>query len=222
MIDVQQLDKTYPGADGPLVILSKLSLALAAGEAAAIMGPSGSGKSSLLYILGTLDRPTAGSVRIDGADPFVFDERRLAEFRNRTVGFMFQDHCLLPQCTVIENVLAPTLVGPATPDAPERARQLLERVGLGHRLQHRPAALSGGEKQRAALARALINRPRVLLCDEPTGNLDHRAADVVADTLTGLQQEQQTTLVVVTHSADLARRLPYRFELVDGRLERRG
>lgn len=221
MIDVQHLDKVYQGAEGPIPILSDLSLSLGRGEAAAIMGPSGSGKSSLLYILGTLDRPTAGSVRIDGADPFVFDETRLAGFRNRTVGFMFQDHCLLPQCTVIENVLAPTLVAAPVAGIVERARALLERVGLGHRLHHRPAALSGGERQRAALARALINRPRILLCDEPTGNLDHRSSQVVADLLTGLQGEQQTTLVVVTHSHDLARRLPRRYELVDGRLEPR-
>jgi lipoprotein-releasing system ATP-binding protein len=221
VIDVQHLDKIYPGADGPIVILSDLAFTLGTGDAAAIMGPSGSGKSTLLYILGTLDRPTAGSVRIDGDDPFVLDERGLAAFRNRTVGFMFQDHCLLPQCSVLENVLAPTLVSTPRPDTADRARRLLDRVGLGHRLDHRPAALSGGEKQRVALARALINQPRVLLCDEPTGNLDHRSAEVVAALLTELHREQGVTLVVVTHSAELARRLPCRFELVDGRLESR-
>jgi lipoprotein-releasing system ATP-binding protein len=211
----------YDGPQGPLPILTDVSFELAAGEAAAIMGPSGSGKSTLLYIVGSLDRPTAGSVQVEGRDPFQLAEAALAAFRNRTVGFVFQDHALLPQCSVLENVLVPTLVAPRDPDAPARARHLLERVGLGGRLEHRPSALSGGEKQRVAIARALINRPRLLLCDEPTGNLDHRAADTVGSLLTELHGEHGTTLLVVTHSSELAARLPRRYHLVDGMLEER-
>jgi lipoprotein-releasing system ATP-binding protein len=221
VLDVVNLQKSYSGPQGSLVILSNVSLTLGVGDAVAIMGPSGSGKSTLLYILGTLDRPTGGSVRIDGRDPFSLPDKELAAFRNRTVGFMFQDHCLLPQCSVLENVLIPTLVGASGADAGAHARALLERVGLGHRLDHRPAALSGGEKQRVALARALVNRPRLLLCDEPTGNLDHRSATTVGAMLSELYREHNTTLVVVTHSVELANKLPRRCELVDGSLEAR-
>jgi lipoprotein-releasing system ATP-binding protein len=179
------------------------------------MGPSGSGKSTLLHILGALDTPTSGSVTLDGASPFELDEKQLAAFRNETVGFVFQDHCLLPQCSVIENVLTPTLVARSTNDYGGRARALLDQVGLTERLDHRPAELSGGEKQRVALARALINEPKLLLCDEPTGNLDARSADVVASLLLELHARQKTILVVVTHSAELAARFPARYEMVD-------
>lgn len=219
MIEVRGLGKTHAGVNGPIAILEDLDLSLGASEAAAIMGPSGSGKSTLLHILGALERPTAGCVRIDGRDPFRLDDVALAAFRNRTVGFMFQEHCLLPQCSVLENVLLPTLVGPRDAGAAARARALIERVGLGHRWHHRPAALSGGEKQRASLARALVNQPRVLLCDEPTGNLDRESAESVAALLTEVQREQSTTLVVVTHSAELARTLPRQLRLRGGRLE---
>jgi lipoprotein-releasing system ATP-binding protein len=219
VLQVTDLRKSYPTSEGPLVILDGVSLTLEAGEAAAITGPSGSGKSTLLYIIGTLDRPTGGSVRIEGADPFALDERALAAFRNGTVGFVFQEHCLLPQCSVLENVLTPTLVSPRQAGAMGRARALLERVGLGGRLDHRPAALSGGERQRVSLARALVNQPRLLLCDEPTGNLDHRSADNVASLLFELQREHGTSLLVVTHSLELARRCPRRFDLMDGALQ---
>jgi lipoprotein-releasing system ATP-binding protein len=222
MLDVRNVHKSYATPGGPLAILCGVSLALGRGEAAAIMGPSGSGKSTFLYIVGALDRPTAGTVRVDGLDPFALSEAAVSAFRNTTVGFMFQDHCLLPQCSVLENVLAPTLVRPRDGRVLDRARALLDRVGLTPRLDHRPAALSGGERQRVALARALVNRPALLLCDEPTGNLDHHAAASVADLLAELQREEGTTLLVVTHSMDLARRCPLRFELVDGVLERRG
>ena len=173
------------------------------------MGPSGSGKSTLLHILGTLDRPTAGSVRLDGKDPFALSEPELADFRNRHIGFVFQDHHLLPQCSVLENVLIPTLVGREDPAKVEAwARQLLERVGLAERLDHRPAELSGGERQRVAVARALIQHPALLLADEPTGNLDRRTAQSVGQMLLDLHREQNTILVVVTHSAELARQFP--------------
>ena len=220
MLEVTNLAKSYPTPRGPLDILSSLSLSLRAGEAASIVGPSGSGKSTLLYIVGALEPPTSGSVTLDGVDPFMLPPTELAAFRNRRVGFVFQDHLLLPQCTVLENVLIPTLVGDSDADAPARARDLLERVGLADRLDHRPAELSGGERQRVALARALIRQPPLLLCDEPTGNLDRAAGDVVAAMLFDLYQQQETVLVVVTHNTGLAARCPIRFELVGQRLER--
>ena len=220
MLEVTNLAKSYPTPRGPLDILSGLSLSLRPGEAASIVGPSGSGKSTLLYIVGALEPPTSGSVTLDGVDPFMLPPTELAAFRNRRVGFVFQDHLLLPQCTVLENVLIPTLVGDSDADAPARARELLERVGLGDRLDHRPAELSGGERQRVALARALIRQPPLLLCDEPTGNLDRATGDVVAAMLFDLYQQQETVLVVVTHNTGLAARCPIRFELVGQRLER--
>ena len=220
MLEITNLAKSYPTPRGPLDILSGLSLSLRAGEAASIVGPSGSGKSTLLYIVGALEPPTSGSVTLDGVDPFMLPPTELAAFRNRRVGFVFQDHLLLPQCTVLENVLIPTLVGDSDADAPARARDLLERVGLADRLDHRPAELSGGERQRVALARALIRQPPLLLCDEPTGNLDRAAGDVVAAMLFDLYQQQETVLVVVTHNTGLAARCPIRFELVGQRLER--
>ena len=185
------------------------------------MGPSGSGKSTLLYILGALEPPTAGGVTLDGQNPFGLRAAELAAFRNSRVGFVFQDHCLLPQCSVIENVLTPTLVSKGDgKEAEARARELLEQVGLADRLTHRPAELSGGEKQRVALARALVMRPLLLLCDEPTGNLDRDSAEVVASLLFELHGRQETILVVVTHSPELAARFPTRFDLVRQRLER--
>ncbi len=218
MLHVDRLVKQYASPDGPLTILDEVSFTMAPGDALAVVGPSGSGKSTLLNILGTLDTPTAGTVTLDKVDPFALGERELAAFRNRRVGFVFQDHTLLPQCSVLENVLAPTLVARGGEDYVTRAHELLERVRLSHRLRHRPGELSGGEKQRASLARALIMRPILLLCDEPTGNLDHRSADLVAELLLELHRTQRNILVVVTHSADLASRLPRAFELVDGRL----
>lgn len=201
-------------------MLSDVSLSFAPGDAAAIMGPSGSGKSTLLYILGALEPPTTGTVTLEGTNPYSLSANDLAAFRNKEIGFVFQDHCLLPQCNVLENVLIPTLVGPHDSAGDARARLLIDQVGLSHRLTHHPGQLSGGEKQRVALARALVRRPRLLLCDEPTGNLDRASADSVASMLLELQQQQQAILLVVTHSAELAARLPVRFDLVDRKLQR--
>ncbi|HJU56100.1 MAG TPA: ABC transporter ATP-binding protein [Pyrinomonadaceae bacterium] len=223
MLEVANLSKSYPTPQGRLSILEDVSLSLTRGDAAAIMGPSGSGKSTLLYILGALEPPSAGTVRLDGQDPFRLKERELAAFRNKEIGFIFQDHCLLPQCSVIENVLTPTLVAQADGEETRaRALSLLEQVGLGHRIEHRPAELSGGEKQRVALARALVNGPLLLLCDEPTGNLDHKSAEVVASLLLELHRQQETILLVVTHSAELAAHFPMRYELMEGKMKREG
>jgi lipoprotein-releasing system ATP-binding protein len=218
MLDVSQIAKTYPTPRGPLSILSGVSFSLKRGDAAAIMGPSGAGKSTLLYILGGLEQPTSGTVTLDGRNPFALSEKDLAAFRNQAIGFIFQDHCLLPQCSVLENVLVPTLVSHDGAAPVERARDLLAQVGLSGRLDHRPAELSGGEKQRVALARALINKPLLLLCDEPTGNLDQASADVVAALLLELHRRQETILIVVTHSAELAARFPLRYELPNANL----
>jgi len=218
VLKVENVSKEYPTPRGALKIVSDVSLSLAQGDALSIMGPSGSGKSTLLYIMGALEPPTSGTVTLDAQNPFQLKEKELAAFRNREIGFIFQDHCLLPQCSVIENVLTPTLVSAKNDHDVERARSLLDQVGLADRLDHRPAELSGGEKQRVALARALIMKPQLLLCDEPTGNLDHKAADVVASLLLDLHQQQKTILVVVTHNAELAARFPMRYELIDQQL----
>jgi lipoprotein-releasing system ATP-binding protein len=214
----QGLTKTYAAPSGSLTVLDNVSFTLAAGDAAAVMGPSGSGKSSLLYILGGLEKPTSGTVRVGDEDVHALAPDALARFRNARVGFVFQDHCLLPQCTVLENVLVPTLVGAPDSSAPQRARTLLDQVGLGARLDHRPAALSGGEKQRVAIARALIRQPHVVLCDEPTGNLDAESADRAAELLLSLHRAQQTILLVVTHSDALARRFTKVWQLQRGSL----
>jgi lipoprotein-releasing system ATP-binding protein len=223
MLIASALSKSYPTPRGDLRILQDVSLRLDRGDAAAIMGPSGSGKSTLLYLLGGLEAPTSGTVTLDGEDPYRLPEREQAAFRNKRIGFVFQDHSLLPQCSVLENVLAPTLVAPAgehnAQEDADRARALLAQVGLGNRLDHRPGELSGGEKQRAALARALIRNPVLVLCDEPTGNLDRTAADGVASLLLDLHQARRTILVVVTHSASLAERFPARYEMNGGVLE---
>ena len=219
MLKATGISKAYDTPRGPLPVLDEVDVALAAGESLCVIGPSGSGKSTLLYILGTLERPTRGEVRLDGRDVHALPEAELAAFRNREVGFVFQDHFLLPQLSVLENVLAPTLVAAAKDDYAGRARTLLERVGLGDRLAHRPAELSGGERQRTALARALVMRPRVLLCDEPTGNLDADSAKVVADLILELHRAEPSVLVLVTHSAELAARLPQRRRMVGRHLE---
>ena len=218
MLEVRDVRKSYQTTAGPLHVLNGVSLTLQRGDAAAVMGPSGSGKSTLLHILGALDPPTSGEVLLDGRNPFSMKEAEQARFRNGAVGFLFQDHCLLPQLNLLENVLTPTLVGAPAPDAVARARMLLDQVGLGGRLDHLPSQLSGGEKQRAALARALIRRPLLLLCDEPTGNLDQASAETVAELLSRLHQEQNTILIVVTHSRDLASRFEKRFQMAGGRL----
>lgn len=216
---IEHLTKAYSTRSGPLHVLRDISLTLNRGDALAVIGPSGSGKSTLLHILGTLDRPTTGKVALENTDPFTLPEPQLADFRNRRIGFVFQDHHLLPQCSVLENVLIPTLVGDRSAEALTWARQLLERVGLAQRLDHRPAELSGGERQRVAIARALIRKPLLLLADEPTGNLDRTTAQVVGDLLLELHREQQTILACVTHSAELAVRFPKRMEMNEGKLE---
>ena len=217
---VDRVSKEFPTRGEPLIVLRDVSLQLAAGQNAAILGPSGSGKSTLLHIIGTLDAPTRGSVQLKGADPFAFNERDLAHFRNHHIGFVFQDHHLLPQLTVLENVLVPALAeGTPSREIADRARDLLGRVGLGERLDHRPAELSGGEKQRAGVARALLLKPAMLLADEPTGNLDRKNAAAIGDLLAKIQQDEQTMLLVVTHSLDLAQRFQRRFEIDDGALQ---
>jgi lipoprotein-releasing system ATP-binding protein len=218
MLRARDIEKTYPTRDGGLTVLGGLSLELHAGESGAIMGPSGSGKSTLLNILGTLEPPSAGSLALDDTDPFALTDDELARFRNRTIGFVFQEHHLLPQCSALENVLLPALAGAFDPDASNRAADLLARVGLSERAHHRPGELSGGERQRVAIARALINRPRLLLADEPTGNLDRKTADIAADLLGELHQGGDFMLLVVTHSRHLAERFTRVWELVDGRL----
>ena len=218
LLQADSLVKEFPTRSGPLTVLREISLTVAPGDAAVIMGPSGSGKSTLLNILGTLEPPTRGTLRLGECDPFSLDEAKLARFRNEQVGFVFQEHYLLPQCSVLENVLIPTLPAQPKHDVTARARQLLERVGLANRLEHRPAELSGGERQRVALARALINRPLLLLADEPTGNLDRKTGDTVAAMLTELHADEHAILVVVTHNPDLADRFSRRYELVEGTL----
>jgi lipoprotein-releasing system ATP-binding protein len=224
VLTADRVSKSYPGPRGDLLVLSDISLSLGRGDAVAIMGPSGSGKSTLLYILGALESPSAGTVTLDGQNPHALGEREQAAFRNSRIGFVFQDHSLLPQCSVLENVLAPTLVASSNGGQPsayeQRARELLTQVGLSDRLDHRPAELSGGEKQRAALARALIRNPLLVLCDEPTGNLDRRSADNVAALLLDLHKARETILVVVTHSQALAERFPVRYEMTAGTLHR--
>lgn len=218
-LQLTNVSKSYSTAAGNLSILVDVDLALARGEALAITGPSGAGKSTLLYIIGTIDSPTAGSVRVLGIDPFALRRPDLARFRNANIGFVFQDHYLLPQCTVVENVLIPTLAGKgADSPAEDRAQMLLGRVGLGDRFHHRPAELSGGERQRVAICRALINKPPLLLADEPTGNLDRHTAQSVGTLLLELAREENAMLLVVTHSVELAQRLPRHCELVDGKL----
>jgi len=220
MLRAEQVQKSYPGPSGPVDVLSDINLELNRGEAAAIMGPSGTGKSTLLYLLGALDVPTAGSVSLDGTAYSTMSDNAQAAFRNANIGFVFQDHALLPHCTALENVLVPSLVAEKKANYDRRARELLDRVGLAHRADHKPTQLSGGEKQRVAIARALICHPSVLLCDEPTGNLDAASAKSVADLLLELHAQQRTVLVVVTHSSDLAARFPVRFQLIDRGLRR--
>ncbi len=216
---VAAVTKEYPTRAEPLRVLRGVDCQLAAGENLAILGPSGCGKSTLLHIIGTLDTPTSGSVTLAGENPFSLSEPRLAAFRNHKIGFIFQDHHLLPQCSALENTLIPTLADGKPPAAAvDRARMLLDRVGLANRLDHLPAELSGGERQRVAIARALVNQPALLLADEPTGNLDRTTAASVAALLLELQQQEQTMLIVVTHSLELAGMLSRRQELNDGLL----
>jgi lipoprotein-releasing system ATP-binding protein len=217
---VENLEKEYPTRAEPLAVLRGVSLELDLGQNLAILGPSGSGKSTLLSIVGALEKPTRGRVLLDDVDPHALDEQGAAAFRNRAVGFVFQEHYLLPQCSVLENVLIPMVAaGPIDPETIDRARTLLDRVGLSGRLDHRPAELSGGERQRTALARALIHRPPLLLADEPTGNLDHANADRVGQLLRELQSQEEMLLLIVTHSPRLAALMDRRLELEEGTLK---
>ena len=225
MLEVSNVSKQYPTPRGPLTVLADVSLRLAPGQAAAITGPSGSGKSSLLYILGALEPPSAGVVTLGGRNPFTLTPSALAGFRNAEIGFVFQDHCLLPLCTVLENVLVPTLVAAESgrgggPTDDLVARSLIDQVGLADRIDHRPGELSGGEKQRVAIARALIRKPRLLLCDEPTGNLDQASATAIASLLLELHQHLRNILIVVTHSERLASQFPIRFDIAGQHLSR--
>jgi ABC-type lipoprotein export system ATPase subunit len=236
LLQVKDVTKRYQSsgdADG-VSVLAGITFALAAGEALAIVGPSGSGKSTLLQIIGTLDRPTSGEVLLDGKNLAALDDLKLAAVRNRQIGFVFQSHFLLPQCTVIENVLVPTLAtvaatprrsevaaAPRLESAAARAERLLKRVGLSERLRHRPGQLSGGERQRVAVVRALINQPQLLLADEPTGALDHVSATALGQLLVELNQEEGVTLIIVTHALELAKRMRRVVELQDGKLVQR-
>ena len=216
---VENVSKQFPTRGDPLVVLREASLQLGQGQNVAILGPSGSGKSTLLSIIGTLEPPTSGRVLLGGQDPAEMAETQLAAFRNRQIGFVFQEHHLLPQCSVLENVLIPTVAGGATrPESIERARMLLARVALSDRLEHRPAELSGGERQRVALARALVNRPTLLLADEPTGNLDRSTAARIGQLMLELQRQEQMMLIVVTHSQRLAALMSRQLELDEGSL----
>jgi len=217
---VSNVAKEYATRDEPLVVLRDISVELPNGENVAIIGPSGSGKSTLLHIMGTLDTPTSGEIRLQGQNPFQLDETQLAKFRNENIGFIFQDHHLLPQLSVLENVLIPTIAaGGATSDSAARAKDLIDRVGLSPRMDHRPAELSGGERQRVAVARALIQNPALLLADEPTGSLDRTNANAIGKLLLDLHEQEKMLLVVVTHSAELANLMSRRLELDDGRLK---
>jgi lipoprotein-releasing system ATP-binding protein len=214
---VDHIRKEFPTRAEPLVVLRDASLKLAAGENVAILGPSGSGKSTLLHIIGTLDYPTEGRVELGGQAPFALPEAALADFRNQKIGFIFQDHHLLPQLSVLENVLLPTMAhGPSNKESLARARDLIERVGLNERIEHRPAELSGGERQRVAVARALVNQPVLLLADEPTGNLDRTNALGIGKLLLDLSAREKTMLAVVTHSLELAELFDERRHLEDG------
>ncbi len=218
---VRDIYKEYPTPTDPLVVINEVSFEMNRGESLVIMGPSGSGKSTLLYMLGTLEIPTRGSMEVNSRNPLTLNETDLAAFRNEQVGFIFQEHHLLPQCSALENVLIPTMA-PCSAQSPTEAKQralsLLERVGLSERIDHRPAELSGGERQRIAIARALVNKAPLILADEPTGNLDRHTADAVADLMLELHSEENTILIAVTHSLELAARFPQKAELTDGKL----
>jgi ABC-type lipoprotein export system ATPase subunit len=230
LLQLTEVTKRYAALSGVsdtdgVHVLAKVSLEVTSGETLAIVGPSGSGKSTLLQIIGTLDRPTSGEVRLGGKNLAALEDLQLAEVRNRQIGFVFQAHYLLPQCTVIENVLVPTLAAPKSEirnqkseTTTARAERLLKRVGLGERLHHRPGQLSGGERQRVAVVRALINQPQLLLADEPTGALDHASATSLGQLLVELNREEGVTLIVVTHAMDLAKRMGRVLELADGKL----
>ena len=218
-LDVVDLHREYPAPGGPLRVLQGVSLTMSPGESLAVIGPSGSGKSTLLNILGTLDEPTRGSVRLGGVDPFALGRSELARFRSRRIGFVFQDHHLLGQCTAMENLLVASLArGSVTHEDCQRAAELLQRVGLSDRAGYMPSELSGGQRQRVAIARALMNGPVLLLCDEPTGNLDVRSAASVTAMLLSLVKESGAMLVMATHAPAVAEQMALRRRLEEGRL----
>lgn len=221
ILSLNNVSKEYPDSPQPLRVLSNVNLELAQGESVAMVGPSGCGKSTLLNLIGTLDRPTSGTIAFKDRDLGALSETDLANLRNAEIGFVFQMHHLLPQCSVLENVLVPTLVNKNSNNAIERARHLLERVGLSERAHQLPGKLSGGERQRAAVVRALINKPSLLLADEPTGSLNQHGAAQLAELLLDLNREEHMTLVVVTHSEEIARMMGRVFELREGVLTER-
>ena len=222
ILSLSKISKTYDSDGTPTAVLEDINLAVHAGESLAIVGPSGCGKSTLLNLIGLLDTPTSGTITFQGEGLEGFDETARAVFRNRSIGFVFQLHHLLPQCTTLENVLVPTLAGMPDPEAPERARQLLDRVGMGHRVNHRPGQLSGGERQRVAVVRALINQPALLLADEPTGALSEEGSGALTDLLLELNAEHNMGLIVVTHAPDVAARMGTVYTLKSGRLSPQG
>ena len=214
MLKISNVSKDF----GTLQVLRDISFSLTGGTSVAITGPSGSGKSTLLHIIGTLEKPSGGQIEINNTDPFTLSEPELARYRNADIGFVFQDNHLLPQYSVLENVLVPTFAFKQVPGATQRAHELLKRVELTHRTSHRPSELSGGERQRVAIARALINQPDILLCDEPTGNLDATTSETVADLLFELHRVEQNILIVVTHNLALVSRFQQHLRLSDGRI----
>ncbi|MBI1783567.1 ABC transporter ATP-binding protein [Candidatus Sumerlaeota bacterium] len=219
LLRVRELRREYPSPDGPIVILDGVNVDLDPAKSMSVMGRSGSGKSTLLQILGVLDQPSSGTVEFEGSQPHLLNRKRQAIFRNTNIGFVFQDHHLLPQCSVLENVLIPSLVHPGKKkDIEDRAKSLIDRVGLSRRIHHRPGELSGGERQRVAVARSMINRPKLLLCDEPTGNLDQKSSESIGEIFRKLQAEEYTALVIVTHSPEFAAICDRRFQLADGKL----
>jgi lipoprotein-releasing system ATP-binding protein len=219
MLIADSLSKHYPSRGEPLEVLRSVSLQMDRGQSLAIVGPSGTGKSTLLHLIGTLDAPTSGTITLDGVNPYELSEAALARFRNQRIGFIFQDHHLLPQLTILENVLVPALAaGRPSEAAVDRAGDLIERVGLASRIDHLPSELSGGERERVAVARALLNQPSLVLADEPTGNLDRKNAERIAELLVELHKEQNNILITVTHSASLAQRMDQRKGLEEGQL----
>lgn len=220
LVEVASLQKSYGSGTARVDVLKGIDLTVAEGETIALIGASGAGKSTLLHIMGTLDRPTSGTVRFCGEDIFRKNDAALAVFRNRSIGFVFQFHHLLPEFTALENVMMPALIGGRSRSAAAGpARELLAEVGLAHRLTHKPGELSGGEQQRVAIARALVLAPKLLLADEPTGNLDMKTSDEVHETLDDIHRKTGVTLVIVTHNERLASRMGRTIRLVDGRIE---
>jgi lipoprotein-releasing system ATP-binding protein len=216
-VDIRQLRKSYAHGGRTIEVLRGIDMTIGAGEMVAVVGSSGVGKSTFLHVLGTLDLPTTGSIAFDGNDVTQLSAARLADFRNHTIGFVFQFHHLLPEFTAVENCAMPALIsGVARSEANLRAEKLLDRVGLSHRLSHRPGELSGGEQQRVALARALIMEPRMLLADEPTGNLDTHTGEEIHKLIVELNRERGMTMLVTTHNVDFAARMPRRVRMIDG------